>query len=594
MPDALGTTSLFQQPNPALPQDIVAAQRQQMQRQFLAQALMSQAQQPESGMEGWNQMKLVPRMSPLQPLSKAFQSALAGRALKSAVGGSADLQSQIYNFQQAGLGDLANQLSGAGGGPTPAGAPTPTSPSGMPIGQASAGSTPQPGPWAQAPAYTPPSSTDLGKPGTIPQGYDYTPRSFAHAVLLINKMVEAGALDKEVAKSWLGELAPSPEVKKAVAAGLNPAPVLRAQIQQGLTTGYRAGETIHDFGTGENTLAADPSLGVSYVSDGRGGFRAVRIQGQAEEQARRAGLEQAKRSANTIGSWETGPGGTHIGYPADVGGPGLPPALRAPAAPTAAGGAVAPSTPQPPSGGMGGGQQDNHYKMWQPSNIPQRSALFSNTLGKDPVQAGVAQGMATKLGELQTKFGDAANIANQKLLYNAQALQQLPNAEAGPMSEQLTHYRAILQELGLPNFLGKGDTVVPTQIMVKNLVTAALQGAKLVYGPRLTATEVMLQKNQASPSAAMLPLAIKSLIEQDNIRNHYAIDQAAALPKHFAGGGIPGDFEGWYAKNMPLVQYAAEKQTNPAAVDRLRANLNVPGAAAEFKKKLGWLPDWAE
>jgi hypothetical protein len=84
----------------------------------------------------------------------------------------------------------------------------------------------------------------------------------------------------------------------------------------------------------------------------------------------------------------------------------------------------------------------------------------------------------------------------------------------------------------------------------------------------MTANEVMLQKNEASPSVATSKDAIRSLISQDNARNAYFKQRAADYGKYIQNGGDPNRFESWYSTKFPLQAFAQNyAKSQPATPD---------------------------
>ena len=269
--------------------------------------------------------------------------------------------------------------------------------------------------------------------------------------------------------------------------------------------------------------------------------------------AAREGAETAARVANTPINIPTGGGGSTFNYPGSV--IGMPPALRG------AGGALAPRT--------------------APSQaVPAPNATPPATKGKDvwstvpklnvPQNTGEAdfftQGRLRAAGEadikLSSELGEDAATADQQLEYNREAMRELPTAEAGPMSNMLTHFRSAFIELGVPDgLIPKGGSVVPTQELNKSLKNAALQGARELYGSRMTQTEVKLQTEEMSPSSSMMKDAISSLIKQNNIRLMYSKAKAADYQVYRDHGGDPTRYDSWYATTFPIQKFAqaAEK-----------------------------------
>jgi hypothetical protein len=201
---------------------------------------------------------------------------------------------------------------------------------------------------------------------------------------------------------------------------------------------------------------------------------------------------------------------------------------------------------------------------------------------------GVLEEAGKKHAELSNQYGTQADLADQKLQYNNEARKALSSAEVGPSSEWLTENRARLKEWGVPDGLIPGSgTVTPTMELNKNLKQSALQGARAIFGSRMTQMEVRLQHEELSPSTSMTKDAIGSLMQQDDIKQMYAKQRAEDYGKYFQQGGNPQRFESWYSKNYPLTRFAAQQTTPPAALDRLKQK---PELAKDFEAKYGWKP----
>jgi hypothetical protein len=167
-------------------------------------------------------------------------------------------------------------------------------------------------------------------------------------------------------------------------------------------------------------------------------------------------------------------------------------------------------------------------------------------------------------------------------------MKYLATAETGPSSNWLTEHRANLKEWGVPDALIPGSgTVTDTQELNKNLKQSALQGARSIFGSRMTQMEVKLQHDELSPSTSMTKDAIASLVQQDNIKANYAKQRANDYGQYVQAGGDPMQFERYYASKRPLTRFASQYTTPPAAVDRVKQN---PTLLPDFKQKYGWDP----
>ncbi len=355
------------------------------------------------------------------------------------------------------------------------------------------------------------------------------------------------------------------------------------------------------------------SAGEVPVYDSSGNLTGTRLlPGHAEAQGAITGSETAAREANTPREVPMGGGVERLTYPGDVPSVGLPPALRSQASSLLpimdengqiisyrqrAAGASSPapgsSLSQPSAtrtsptaaarAPSSGAQQRDAW-----ANVPRLPMPSTPGQSTDAFHQKILEQAASKHVELQNKLADDASLADQKQQYNAQAIKALPNAEVGPLSDWLTTNRARLLEAGIPaSLIPEAGTVTPTLELNKYLKNTALQGARQIYGSRMTQTEVKLQTDEMSPSAHMTRDAIASLIAQDQIRNSYAKQRAQDYQRYFGQGGDPLQFESWYARNRPLTRFAAQSQTPSAALDRLKQR---PETLGDFKARYGWDP----
>jgi hypothetical protein len=162
----------------------------------------------------------------------------------------------------------------------------------------------------------------------------------------------------------------------------------------------------------------------------------------------------------------------------------------------------------------------------------------------------------------------------------------------------MTENRAKLLEWGVPESMVPGsDKVTPTMELNKNLKQSALQGARAIFGSRMTQMEVRLQHEELSPSPSMTKDAIRSLMQQDDIKQMYAKQRAEDYGKYIHNGGDPLRFESWYSKNFPLTKYAQEQvgkgppQAPKSAPDSAIAYLKQhPELKEAFRQKYGYVP----
>lgn len=511
---------------------------QDMQRkQMLASMLMQNTQQSTQTPANWDQMKLVPRRSPLSSLSTLASALMAGKAMQ----GSQQAQQKYFQNLYK---------------------PSPSVPQNTAPGQ-------------QGQMQAPQQQNPL-----IPQGMG---QGTAQQVL--------GMMGPEkYAENMIAPNFKPAEIQAQLrAAGIDPNSSLGRQIAQRslAKTNYvapveqRPGAVERDPFSNE-VIGQNPSLpqGAANIYDKSGQLAGSgMVPGAAEAIAQSTGASTAGKVANEYTTLPTQGGGSTV-----VGGPhtGLPPAQQKSYfhTPTALPNSSAPQSPAV-----------DPNSPW--ANVPKMP--ISNAIGApNDFTKNVLKGAADKHQELVTKYGNEADIADQKMNYNNEALKALPNAEVGPLSHFFTENRAKMQEWGVsPKLIPGSGSVTPTFELNKNLLNSALNGAKQIYGARMTGNEVMLQKNEASPSVATSQAAIKSLIQQDNARNAYFKQRSQDYGQYMQHGGDPNRFESWYSNKFPLQQFAqkytfSQNPNSEKAISALKAN---PALAPAFKQKYGFLPD---
>lgn len=204
---------------------------------------------------------------------------------------------------------------------------------------------------------------------------------------------------------------------------------------------------------------------------------------------------------------------------------------------------------------------------------------------------------------LYKKYSNEAAIANTQLLRVAEAQKFIGKANMGPWSEQLTHAQGILHQVAPRVFEGGGAT--NTQIFGKNVINLALDQARLIYGNRMTEKEVLLQKDQASPSTKQTAEAAAYLLKQQALMSGYKIQANRDYQAWIKHGHDPLQFEGWYQANRPIQKFALQHDSErqmylarerganvpEAAFDRLSSN---PQLIGDFKAMYGYVPDGYE
>jgi hypothetical protein len=543
MPDTSGLPPPI---DPAQTPAWLEAQRKQM----LASMLMGSLQQSQQTPANWDSMKVVPHRGLMQNLAPLVTALMAGKAQKSAL----DATAAYYN-------------------PQPQQPQTPAQPD---SGQTFSGPT---GPIDAPGQQQPPQSR-----GLLPQA-PQNPLIPPGMTLQQAQMLNLQGGREELVKAAIARAAPLEIQRQLRAANIDPnSPQGRAMILQTVQKGayippieQREGSVERDAHTNA-VIGVNPKSPVGGVNfyDAQGNLTGSGMSPGAKEAiATSEGAATAGKVANTYnvvptkGGGSAVLGGPHTGLtqPVPQAGTGAPVSKNAPSGPP---GATAPAASGP----------------W--ANVP-KLQVPGGTGAPDTFVQNVLKGAAEKHQELVTKLGSEADLADQKMNYNREALKALPTAEVGPVSHFLTENRAKLMEWGLPSSMIPGSgSVTPTFELNKNLLNSALQGAKQTYGARMTGNEVMLQKNEASPSVATSQAAIRSLISQDNARNAYFKQRAQDYGQYQSAGGDPNRFESWYASKFPLQSFAQKYATPPKAIDQLKAH---PEQAPFFKQKFGWLPD---
>lgn len=390
--------------------------------------------------------------------------------------------------------------------------------------------------------------------------------------------------------------------------------------------------------TGGTTSYKNPNLpqGMSFIRGPHGEPIPYQLPGvlsfeQAQQYATRLGQEQAElhdveRGGRKITQFGLqgipGAPAQPTGLPPGSLGPGMPgatgpmpggamPPSPAPAAP---GGAAAPQQtyfPAPPAGGigggaaaLGGGAAAHADRSWWPDMPLSKAAQMPAYGGLDPKQdmdLKLEREHAAKLG---TQYGLEADTSNQKLEYSSELLRALPRAFTGPQAQGTAQFwNAVAQVPWVAKFLPKNLTqdAAGTQIAVKNLVNQAIQGARALYGSKMAAVEVMLQKNEASPSITQGIQAIYALQRQEDAKSAYFIQRANDWGKFDNANGNPWRFEAAYARRFPLANFAHDYAERNAGVYQLPRRVAPPAMvqdlmqdpehrSSDFLAHYGYLP----
>lgn len=491
------------------------------QKQALINALKSQVMSPQ---QPTNYGQMASPMSPVSTFAQALGGYLAGKQQKQLN----DQYSKLAQQQQ-------NNLMAMMGGGQPTSAPTQNSQSNDSQGQSQGAAAPtmmQGVPnaqWGQDHQSAPSTSSSPLNPASL------DPRMAS----MLYSQDPGKYMESFVAPYYK----PAEITAQIRAAGIDPnSPQGRAIAAQALQKAsqnminVRPGGTVYNATAGRPEFVA-PANGIQ-TQYGPQGPVASPVPGYNQAIAGVTGAETGARETNTPRVLPTAGGGTTFGYPQDV--IGNPPAMRQPGER----GKTTSTSATPPA------PIDPRFK--DAKDLPNPSGV-----GTNPIIAGRIKNSMDKDKELRDQYGKEADLADQKLQLNNEAMKVLSTSETGPLSAWMTENRGKLKELGVPDSLIPGSgTIVPTLELNKYLKNSALQGARQIYGSRMTQTEVKLQTDEMSPSAHMTGLAIKSLINQDNIRNSYAKQRAQMYDDYVHAGKDPLSFESWYSRNYPLAKFA--------------------------------------
>lgn len=495
------------------PSDWIAAQRAAQMSEMLTGAAMTPEQPQQIG-------RVAARVSPFAIPAKMLEAVMAKRAFNK----SAQLNAQNYATALQAFGAPSGQNGGS----------NPYNPQGLPAQAALR--LYQSDPKAYAEYLRGPESVQLGR--------------------------MAGLSGPQAAQAAFGKQVLPEAVQLGQYAGVTPQQAAGAALTKQSALEVRPGMTVLDPISKRTMIGADPAKGEYYAVGSDGSVHAFPIENSATIQAWRAGLEKAQQEANTPRMIPQGGGVEALGYP------GTPPALRTtgtgagqksyfPSAPPAAQMPSAPPAAEKPSG------------IW--ANVPKLNIPHTPGQSTDTFHQQILKDSAAKHAELVNKYGSEADLADQKLQYNSESRKALASAETGPASEWLTENRAKLLEWGVPESLVPGSgKITPTMELNKNLKQSALQGARAIFGSRMTQMEVRLQHEELSPSTSMTKDAIESLMHQDDIKQMYAKQRSRDYGKYVEMGGDPLRFESWYASRNPLTKYAQHFDEDLAAEMRRR------------------------
>lgn len=589
-------------------------------KQMLAQMLMGNLQRTSQVPADWNSMKVVPRKSLLSNLAGLGTAAWAGQAIPDALKSQAQYNASLW---QDPASAPPQQPGSAQVDPN---SPTTQALQGYPQVSPGQGVNSPVGNGA-APASSPRSSP------MVPPGGDPNVARRVWAGF-------GGNYQAYMEKYYLPIANGTPEWQNALR-GANGNRAMAQQLmlmklQNEGTLKLRPGETGYANG---KAFATAQQNGVGFNYDDEGNPQAYSVPGYAEAMGTLKGAEKGAEVGNSLVEIKQQGGGTKTGYGKDVLGtaPGMrgtqANAFTPQAAPQQAPAMGLPAQTPPP--GVSGLQSELPSQVAQPptaSRTPGGAApaaapaapqqhfpkAAAQPKGPDPfpdapmnptysgsgepnIQDTIDQ---HKRGELKwaqrQKYNDEGNTATSQLVNIDTALAHAKGANFGPWATEATQLGGILHQLFPKTYDGK--TATNSQIFGKNTVNLALTGAKSIYGPKMTGQEVVLQKNEASPSAQQTQEAAIALLNEAKITAQYKIQKQQDYKAYLASGHDPAEFETYYnGKEHSLQTYAwrhdTERQVKiaqdqgmnirPEAFERLQKH---PEWKAAFQKNYGYIP----
>jgi hypothetical protein len=393
-------------------------------------------------------------------------------------------------------------------------------------------------------------------------------------------------------------LAGTPEWRTALAAAAGDPnramAMLRAENAKKATTEARPGSWVQGpDGQWKQLPQGGPGQHLSL--DAQGNVSSSTIAGYNKQAADLAAAEAAAKNANTEGTFPTQGGGTRVGWTGDVLGP--PPGARQPDGSAPPGKYFgAPPVPQMPSAPSSANKTDPFPDA---PRAPSATGLGGPSIDDKVMQ----DARAKERVDLYKKFNGESDLADATLMRISEAQNALEKSNAGPLSSEMTHVQAVLHQLAPSIF--DGEAATNTQIANKNLVTIALNGAKGIYGPRMTSSEVMLQKNEASPSTEQTREAAQALLKQQAMVMAYQKQRAQDYQKYVDAGHDPLRFEGWYSgpgSPRSMQSFAMKHDTDRQSELAKDRGLSIPPAAFDkltqhpelkpfFQQKYGYVPD---
>lgn len=500
-------------------------------------------QQPQGSNRGFYQAS---RVSPVSGLAKLAEAMIAKKGLDT----SAQNQAQIY---ARGL----QAFSPGGGPPTPPPSPAPSQDAGAPGGGGS-NDAGQPGS-----TMNPPQMSQGGGNPLNPQGLPAKPLFDLYRTdpAKYLDMIKGTPEWQTMLQAYGGN----------VTAAQN---ALRAEMAKKGSLEMRAGgETGIPDGQGGYRFIRTPNLGQNqeYTRDAQGNVIETHlIPGAATAERQQETAKKTGENEGEIHTLPTAGGGTRVqfglgGVPGAPQGPPTPAAGPTPQSPPPQGGGAAGPRYFPPIPGAGpaqpgsqptGGNQPTPPGVtpgiWR--GVPQRPSTTG--LGEDPYVAGTVKKMVEKNDELSTKYGSEADLADQRIAFNNEALKVLSTSNTGPMYDTLNTLKKRAQEMGVPADWLPGGDVNSTDELKKFLLRNPLLSLKPTFGGRPAASEFQILANDASPSPQMMSGAIQRLVQLDNQAAGFSKQRATDYAYfHDHQNGNPARFESYYANKVPFAKW---------------------------------------
>jgi hypothetical protein len=393
------------------------------------------------------------------------------------------------------------------------------------------------------------------------------------------------AAQKDPLKTFVGPDAWQTQLKEA---GGNEELARRLALAKGIKAGtleLRAGgEAGIPMPDGTIKWIKVPSLlpGEDYQRDAQGNIiSAGLLPGHAAAAEAAAGAAEQGKVTHQINTLPTTGGGNMpvYGVPASIPGSPNAPAPHAVAPPPGAAPGAAPYQPKlpavaPPSPAAPPNAREPTPPGVTPgiwSKVPTRPNTTG--FGVDPYVEHKVGKMADKDAELSDKYGSEADLADQRIAFNNEALKVLGGSNTGPLSEQINHLAAKAHELGInAPWIPDEATVNNSAELKKFLLRNPLLSLKPTFGGRPAASEFQVLANDASPSPQMLSGAISRLVQLDT--------QAAGFSKQRATDygyyhdhlhGDPQRFESYYANRVPFAKWLNDNPNGRAGEAHVEA-----------------------